>query len=153
MDPHRTLDPMRSIVATAGEIASYSLGSRPRDLVAVGLLTLLVLVSSPALRVYHRVTVMDLSVVRIESDGRRSPEPAPSAIWNAGARVSAAHRPPGKTIDALKRQIDGVMRDDPLRAALAPGGRIEWIIRYSENNTRLDHTVVLSYPASSNVSP
>jgi hypothetical protein len=110
-----------------------------------------VLAGSPFLRVYYRVTVMDLSVVRIESDGRRSPVPTPSSIWNPAARVRAARRPPSTTVRALDLRIQQLMRGDPAIAAAPPGTLFEWTIRYSENSTRLDRRMVYLYAVSADV--
>jgi hypothetical protein len=131
----------------AGASRHSSLGSRRRDLLAAAVLALLVLAGSPFLRVYHRITVMDVSVVRIEPDGRRIPIPTPSSLWNPGVRVLAAQRSPGAAVRAADLRIRQVMRSDPAIAAAPPGTRFEWLIRYSENSAGLDRSALYVYPA------
>ena len=145
------MDPIQTAPGTAGESGRYCLGSRRRDLLAAVLSALVVLAGSPFLRVYHRITVMDLTVVRIETDGRRTPVPTPSSIWNAVARLKASRRTPGATLRTLERGIQQVMQDDPAIASAPAGTRFEWIVRYSENNVRLDRVVVYQYSMPTDV--
>jgi hypothetical protein len=152
VDPERARHAIHTPPAAGGQAFRYCLGSRRRDLLAVALSALLVLAGSPSLRVYGRVTVMDLSVMRIEPDGRRTPVAPPAWIWSRAARARAARRRPRATLRTLELRIQQVMRGDPAFAAAPPGTRFEWTIRYSENSARLDRTVVYLHPVPADVS-
>lgn len=142
-DSERGLDPTHAASATAAETFRYCLGSRRGDLLAVGVLALLVLVGSPFVSVYHRVTLLDLSVVRIEPDGRRTVMSIPPSLWHRRpARPWAVQREPTAAVRALEARIRRLTRADPAMATAPPGTRFEWTIRYSENSTRLDRTAV-----------
>jgi hypothetical protein len=140
VDPERVLDPIRATSATAAETRRYCLGSRRRDLFALVALVLIVLAGSPWLAVYHHVTLLDVSVVRIEPDGRRTAIPTPP-LWRPPARRWAVPRGSLAAIRALEGRIHRVMRADPAIATAPPGTRFEWTVRYSENGTRLDRSV------------
>lgn len=141
-DPERALDPIHAASATTAEASRYCLGSRRADLLAVGALALLVLAGAPFVCVYHRVTLMDLSVVRIEPDGRRTAMSVPSSLGHRRARPWAVQRGPAAAVRALEARIRRLMRADPAMATAPPGTRFEWTIRYSENSTRLDRAAV-----------
>lgn len=122
---------------------SYVTGSRLGDLVVCGLLFVFVMVSAPALRVYYRVTVIDLTVVRIDPDGTRSPLPTPERVWDQRRRGRLAHQPPSTMLRLLEQAIHRFVREDPSMAAVAAGTRFEWTVRYSENTPRLDRQAVI----------
>jgi len=151
MEPQRVPDAILTSPATAAARSGYCLGSRRRDLLAVALWTLLVLAGSPFLRAYHRVTVMDLSVVRIEPAGQRTPMATPPALWNRAARGGAARKTPAAAVQALEQQIRQLMRSDLAIASAPPGTRFEWTIRYSENSVRLDRSAVYVYAVPTDV--
>jgi hypothetical protein len=146
-DPEPATDPIGAAPSPDAGVSRYCLGSRRRDLLAAVVATLLVLAGSPFLRVYHRITLVDVSVVRIEPDGRRIPMPTPSSLWNRGARSLVAQRSVRAAVRAADLRIQQVMRSDPAIAAAPPGTRFEWVIRYSENSARLDRSAVHVYPA------
>jgi hypothetical protein len=150
-DPERPLDPSPAVPAAPAGASRYCLGSRQRDLLAVVLLTLLVLAGSPFLRVYHRVTLIDLSVVRIEPDGRRTALPTPPSLRRGPGRPWAEQRGTAAAIGALEARIQRLMRADPAIATAPPGTRFEWTIRYSKNSTRLDRTAVYLYSVPADV--
>ena len=118
-------------------------GSRRRDL-ATGLAILLVsLALAPNLRVYYRVTVVDLTVEQVDPDGTRRPMRPPETVWGPAPRGRLARQEPARMLRTLERSIDRFMREDPAAAALRPGIRLEWIVRYSENSPRLDRRAVI----------
>lgn len=122
---------------------SYATGSRSRDLFVCGLLLLFVMVTAPALRVYDRVTVIDLTVVRIDPDGTRRPLPTPERVWERRHRGRLARQPPATMLRMLEQAIHRFAREDPSMAAVAAGTRFEWTVRYSENTPRLDRQAVI----------
>ena len=141
-DPERALDPIHAASVTAAEASRYSLGSRRADLLAAGVLALLVLAGSPFVCVYHRVTLMDVSVVRIEPGGRRTAVSTPSRLGHRRAGPWAVPRGPAAALRALEARIHRLMRAEPAMATAPAGTRFEWTIRYSGNSTRLDRTAV-----------
>jgi hypothetical protein len=145
-------DPSTVPVPPPGATASrYCLGSRRRDLLAAILSASLVLAGSPLLPVYHRIVLMDVSLVRIEPDGRRIPMRTPSSLWSPAARSLATQRSPSAAVRAVDLRIRQVMRSDPAIAAAPPGTRFEWVIRYSKNSARLDRSAVYVYPGPADV--
>ena len=141
-DPERALDPSHAASATAVEASRYSLGSRRADLLAAGVLALLVLAGSPFVGVYHRLTVLDVSLVSIGPDGRRTALSVPPSLGHRRAYPWAVQRGPAAAVRALEARIDRLMRADPAMATAPTGTRFEWTIRYSENSARLDRTAV-----------
>ena len=108
-----------------------------------GLLAVCVVVSAPALRVYHRITVIDLTVVRIDPDGSRHPLPTPDDVWERRRRGRLAQQRPADMLRMLEDAIRRFGREDPSMAAAVAGTRFEWTIRYSENTPRLDRQAVI----------
>ncbi len=141
-DPERALDPIHAASATAVEASRYCLGSRRADLLATGVLALLVLAGSPFVCVYHRITLLDVSVVSIAPDGRRTAMPVPPSLGHRRARPWAVQQGPAAAVRALEARIRRLTRAEPAMATAPPGTRFEWTIRYSENSTRLDRTAV-----------
>jgi hypothetical protein len=146
-DPERVLDPIHAGPAPAVEAAGYCLGSGRRDLLAAAMLAILVLAGSPFVCVYYRVTLLDVSVVRIEPDGQRTALPTLPPFGRNTGRPWAVPSGSVAALRALKGWIHWLMRVDPM-ATVPPGTRFEWTIRYSENSSSLDRTVYLhSVPA------
>jgi hypothetical protein len=151
VDPERALDPIHAASAPAAEASRYCLGSRRRDLLALGVLALLVLAGSPFVCVYHRVTLMELSIVRIEPDGRRTPMPTPPSLSRRPARPWAVQRGPASAVRGLEARVRRLMRAEPAFATAPPGTRFEWTIRYSENSARLDRSAVYFFSVPADV--
>jgi hypothetical protein len=125
--------------------STYATGSRTRDLAICGLLALFVVVSAPALRVYYRITVVDLTVVRIDPDESRHPLPTPEGIWEPRRRSRLARQRPAAMLRMLEQAIHRFANEDPSMAAVVAGTRFEWTVRYSENTPRLDrHAVIVT---------
>jgi hypothetical protein len=133
------------VAGPALEAPRSCLGSRRRDLLAAALATVLVLGTSPFLAVYHRVTVMELRLVRLEPDGRRIPMPTPAWGRGKGGRPAAWPSAPRAALGTVERRMQRLIREDPAMAAAAPGTRVELTVRYSENGTGLDRAAHYMY--------
>jgi hypothetical protein len=124
---------MRS--ADTASDALTTTGSKTLDLVTFGLLLLLLLVSAARLRVYHRITVMDIRVERLDPDGSTHAMDTPREV---GARRLSSTTPDV----ALSHVSDLIRRQQPdrlvARGATA-GTRFRWTIRYGWNSPRLSH--------------
>ena len=122
---------------------TFVTGSRRRDVLVFLSLMCFVLATSYRLRVYFRVTVAEVSVVRVASDGTRQVLPTPEQC----RRLWAATQPPVAFLERLELCIRTYMRDSSLLRQAEPGSRFEWIIRYAFNSPRLDHQQVIVFKA------
>jgi hypothetical protein len=110
-------------------------GSHRLDLLAFVLLACLVLaLSYGRLRVYYQVTVWDVTLTRVASDGRREALPTPERF----RRSFLATEAPESAIAGLERAIGSYVRSGELSPSGPQGARYEWLIRYSHNNVSLD---------------
>jgi hypothetical protein len=120
--------------------ATFVTGSRRLDLVLLAALAAVLLGSLPRLRVYYAVTLTEVHVVHVAPDGvrreLRTPEPF--------RQPRPGRMPPPALLAALEREIRAFMAG-PEGRALAPGGRVDWIIRWAYNSTRLDRQETLSF--------
>jgi len=118
----------------------YATKGRGLDLLAMGAVLAVILVSAPALPVYSRVTVYDVRVVTVDAAGARTVIPTPRAL-SRPSRLALGT--PDDVVAELERRIERSMRTDP-PFSLATGARYEWTIRWSKNSARLDRSKVLS---------
>jgi hypothetical protein len=89
--------------------------------------------------VYFQVTMAEVSVTRVASDGARQILPAP----NQCRRLRSATLPTPVFLERLEQCIRTYMRESPLLGQAEPGTRFEWVIRYAHNSTRLDQRRVV----------
>jgi hypothetical protein len=107
------------------------------------LLVCFVLATSYRLRVYFRVTVAEVSVVRVASDGTHQVLPTPEQC----RRLWWATQPPAVFLERLEHCIRTYMHESPLLFHTEPGARVEWVIRCAFNSTRLDQQRVIVFTA------
>jgi hypothetical protein len=109
-------------------------GSRTIDLLAFLVLALLVVsVSYGRLRVYHQVTVWEVSLTRVAPNGERQVLATPEQL----RRSSAATEAPAVALASLERGIRNYMRSGQAPQHADPESRFEWRIRYAHNGTDL----------------
>ncbi len=125
----------------------YALGARRWDLTACAALALLAIVASLGLRVYYRVTLAEVTLVRVDPNGAHHVLPVPDAVWGTAQRSQAARQRPAEMLRALEAQIRDFMATAPLAASAPLGARFEWRIRYSENTLRLDREATVVFVA------
>jgi hypothetical protein len=125
----------------------YALGARHWDLTTCAALALVAIVASLGLRVYYRVTLVEVALVRVDPNGAQHVLPVPEAVWGPAQRSQAARRQPAEMLRTLEAQIGEFMATAPLAAAAPVGARFEWRIRYSENSLRLDRKAVVAFGA------
>jgi len=109
-------------------------GSRRSDrLLFFSVLGLLILFT-PALRVYYQVTVAEVSVERVTPDGRRIALETPSQFERPGFGYWRG--------DVLMSRLEPRIREYMQRSAWAgdaqPGTRFVWTVRWSDDSTKLD---------------
>lgn len=129
------------MTAPATDDQRYATKRRGLDLLAIGAVLAVILVSALALPVYYRVTVYDVRVVRVDAAGARAVIPTPSAL-SRPSRL-ALGKPEG-VVAELERRIEHSMRTDTPFSS--PGASYEWTIRWSQNSARLDRSKVLTRP-------
>lgn len=118
---------------------SFVTGSRRGDLLVLVAFLGLTVCSAPWLRVYYRITAVELELARIEPDGGRTPlEPPPeldfSAEWN---------RKPGDLSPWIERAFRRLAAaESPDR----PGASYELTARYSFNSPARDRSVTWRAP-------
>ncbi len=122
---------------------TFVIGSRRRDYLLFLLLACFVVITSYRLRVYFRVTVAEVSVVRVASDGTRQTLPTPEQC----SRLWSATLPSPVFLERLEHCIRMYMHESLLLRQAESGTRFEWVIRYAYNSTRLDQQRVIVFAA------
>jgi hypothetical protein len=100
------------------------------------------------LRVYYRVTVIDVRVEYATPEGTTETLPRPAKFTKNRLAASS----PDKLFRNLGEEIDRYMQSSGWYLYYLykePGARIDWIIRYSYNTTDLDQRKVISFDESS----
>jgi hypothetical protein len=134
-------------------------GARWSDLLLCLLLACLIVGTSGRLRVYFRVFVAEVSVARVDADGRRHPLPTPEAFRRVGSptpsppaalerlvrRIESHASPSGVHTFHASPDASGPDASRPPRAGLPHEPRIVWTIRYSFDSARLDRTRVVAF--------
>ena len=120
----------------------YALKDRRLDLLAFAVILAFLVATCFTLRVYYRITVYEVDVVRIDPDGARVELPTPESI----DELILWHLPPRSVLTHLETSIDRLQREGAWSADLARGSRFEWTVRYSFNSLALDQSQVFSYP-------
>ena len=109
--------------------------SRRRDTaVFLSILGLMVLFS-PALRVYYQVTVVEVSVERVTSDGQRATLTTPPEFDRPGNGDWRGNI----LLARLEPRIRSYMEQSDWGRDAPPGTRFEWTVRWSDNSSKLDH--------------
>lgn len=129
------------MTATATDGPRYATKRRGFDLLAMGAVLAVILVSAPALPVYSRVTVYDVRVVRVDAAGARAVIPTPRPL-SRPSRLDLGK--PDGVVAELERRIKHSMRTDSPFSS--PGASYEWTIRWSQDSARLDRSKVLTRP-------
>lgn len=130
----RTGDPERTTPTEPSRPLVTATGSKPLDLAVFGALVLLLLVSTPRLRVYHRITVMEVRVERVYPDGTTHAIATPNAVGTRRLALTT----PDAALPRLSDQIRQYMRTSPMMREAVPGERVRWTIRYAYNSPQLD---------------
>ena len=131
-------------MSDASDRLVFVLGNRRRDLlVAAGVLAFL-LAGSFIMRVYYRITVYEVDVVRIAADGSRTHIPTPERI----EKLRLWHLSPPELLDTLESQLKLIHQEGPYQRSIADGSRFEWTVRYSYNSPDLDQSRVFPFPES-----
>lgn len=97
------------------------------------------LLLSPRLRVYYRVTVVDVSVERIDLDGTRHALATPGPLQ----RLGHGYWRSDEVEHGARKRIDRLMRDARFLRDAPPGTRFQWLVRWSENSARLDQRALI----------
>jgi hypothetical protein len=117
---------------------SFATFSRRGDLAAFALLLSVLLAVAPSLRVYHRITAVEASVVEIAPDGTRASVPAlerlPAGLPADGRRDTVL-----RWLERSGRQL----ARDRAASGTPPGTRFEITLRWSENSLRLDRRATI----------
>ena len=111
-------------------------GSRRRDLALLAACALAIALGSARLPVYHSLRVVQVDVARVTAGGARQPLPTPPRF-----------RRPGSELDAIERRISDFMQREAPPEWRAPGARIEWRLRWSQDSLRLDQSRALRFEA------
>jgi hypothetical protein len=128
--------------ATSVERATETVtGSRVADTIVFVALALLSIGAARGIRVYHSVTLAEVTLVRVAADGRRETLPTPDAIAGLGG-IS----PPRNILRRARAQIRAHVRSRGLGADDPPGTRYEWVVRYGGAATSLHNrrTIVVT---------
>ena len=126
---------------TADSRRVYALGSRSRDLAAFGLVLVFLLGTSFTLRVYYRITVYEIELVRVAPDGSRTLLETPESIH----ALQLWHLPPESVLAHLEEHFSDLAAGNRWRVDLLTGHRLEWTVRYSFNSAAMDRRRVLLY--------
>jgi hypothetical protein len=86
------------------------------------------------MRVYHQITVWELSLTAVAPDGARQALPTPDHLRQS---FQATFDPEG-ALASLERDIRLYMQRQQATEQLGPDARFEWLIRYSHNSAALD---------------
>jgi hypothetical protein len=117
--------------------------SRLLDIGLFGFILLLILLLSPRLRVYYRVTVVDVTVEEIQPSGTRRALPTPAELIRPGA----GYWDGDSLVDRLAPRISEYMKRSEWPSRVPPGTRYEWRVRWSENSTKLDQAELIVWEA------
>ena len=97
------------------------------------------------MRVYYRITVYEVDVVRIDRAGFSVDVATPDSI----NKLRLWHLPPESVLRHPKANIARIHREGAWAANLVPGSRYEWTVRCSYNSIALHQQRVFSYPGTS----
>ena len=122
---------------------TFVTGSRRGDLLLFLSLAFLAVAAGYRLRVYFQVTMAEVSVIRVASDGARQMLPTPKQC----RRLRSATLPPPVFLERLEHCIRTYMHESPLLRQAESGTRFEWVIRYAYNSMRLDQQRVIVFAA------
>jgi hypothetical protein len=109
-------------------------GSKRADLLIFGVLLGLLLLKAPHLRVYYRVTVVQVKVERVDPAGSRTPLPTPEEFQRPGKGRWRGDQVQGRLVP----MIQDFMKTSEWGRTARPGTRFEWSLRWSEDSNRLD---------------
>ena len=119
----------------------YITGSKKTDIIAFIVLVCLILVTSYRIRVYYRVTVAEVQLVRVNPDGE--------VIWvptdNIVRLFALASRPPKVIWDSLDYITELYVRNYLKFYKVEPGTQFKWTITYSHNSTVLEDKRIISF--------
>jgi hypothetical protein len=122
------------------KMVTFVTGSRRYDLLIFIVLACLVIATSYRLRVYYRVTVFEVSVVRVDPDGTRRALQTPEQF----RKMSSADKP-SKVIPGLESGIREYVSNHSSSLQTESGTRLEWTIRYSFNSRLLNEKHVIVF--------
>jgi hypothetical protein len=108
--------------------------SKLLDSLVFGALLVGLLLLAPRLRVYYRITVMQVQVDRLGPDGVPERVPTPGALEG----LHLHQEPPAIALRTLSEKIRRHVRQ---RLPGEDDGRLRWTIRYSFNSTARDREV------------
>ena len=106
---------------------------------------LVMLLLAPRLRVYYRVTVVEIVVEQVTSDGGRLRLPTPQRFAHPGDGDWPGESLVGRVTPRIR---DFMARSEWARRA-APGTRFEWTVRWGDDAIHLDHVdrIIWEVPA------
>ena len=107
---------------------------RRENMLFFSILGLMILIS-PALRVYYWVNVVEVSVERVMPDGQRAALTTPPELAKPGDGDWSG----GVLMARLKPRIRDYMNTSDWARGAPPGTRFDWEVRWSQNLSRLDH--------------
>ena len=131
-------------MSDASERLVFVLGNRRRDLLVAGGILAFLLAGSFIMRVYYRITVYEVEVVRVAVDGSRTPIPTPEHI----AQLRLWHLTPPELLDTLESQLNLLHQDGRWQRSISDGAHFEWTVRYSYNSPDLDESRVFQFPGA-----
>ncbi len=111
-------------------------GSRAGDVVLALLILATIIALAPRLRVYFSVTMVDVSLERVMSDGTREALATPVEF----KQVGDGYWPGDAVVSKLRPKIDAYMSSSTLATTAPAGTKFDWTIRWSEDSLKLDHT-------------
>ena len=118
-------------------------GSRLVDLALASAAVLALAYGGMRLRVYHQVTIVEVSIEQIAPDGRATPVPTPEPLQHLGN----GHWPPESVAANAEAAVNGFVERWP-RADAAPAGTVfAFTVRWAADSTDLDHRARLRVPA------
>ena len=97
----------------------------------------LMVLATPRILVYYRVTPTKVSVVAITPDGKRIALEAPESLQGVGSGIRSA-----------ERRIRSFAKTPTAQALTPLGGRLEWSLHYSINSARFDRVRIISTEVS-----
>jgi len=122
--------------------------SKKVDLALLLVLFLVLLVGTPFLKVYYSIVVTDIKVIHTLPDGSRKHLPSPTVFkknWLAG-------KSPDFVLEDLENRIGIYTKSSGwylFHLYKTPNAKIEWIIKYSHNSTKLDRVKVIKFDENS----
>lgn len=119
--------------------ARFLTRSRRSDILVFVTVLAVMLLLSPRLRVYYKVTAVAVTLEQVWPDGRRTSLPTPAEFDRPGNGYWSGD----SLVRRLTPAIDLFMQSSPVARDATAGTRFEWTIRWSDTSSTLNHSQVI----------